>query len=226
MSVEDMMKEHTIVDINEHIHVIDGKVLYYVPDTIDFEDENQVGDFFDMVSAVFVHELLPERYGKGNTCVVITGTKSDRNKIISMQGMHHFPSELKEKVQQVVLEYENQLKNEHIRDMMKQHAIINIDDYVHVIDGKVICYEPDVINFENEEHVASFFRFVDRLFNCEEPFLQERRGKGNTRAILQGRKDNIVKTLGLARISDFPPELLEKVKEAINETTKGSMYQV
>lgn len=104
-----------------------------------------------------------------------------------------------------------------IQEMLGQHTIVDIDDYVHVIDGKVICYEPDVINFENEDHVASFFRFVDRLFNCEEPFLQERRGKGNTRAILQGTKANIVKTLGLARISDFPSEIMEKVQQLITE---------
>lgn len=37
-----------------------------------------------------------------------------------------------------------------MNDMLVQHTIVDIDDYVHVIDGKVICYKPDVIDFENE----------------------------------------------------------------------------
>ena len=115
------------------------------------------------------------------------------------------------------------MKNVSIIEMMNEHTIVDIDDYIHVIDGKVICYEPGVINFHNTEHVASFFRFVDRLFNCDEPFLQECRGKGNTRAILQGAEDNIVKTLGLAHISDFPPEIMEKVKAAVEEYKQTGM---
>lgn len=105
MSISDMMSKHVIVDVNEHIHVVDGKVIYYEPDTIDFEDENQVRDFFDIVSEIFVNEFLPERYGKGNTYAVITGMKSDRTKSISTQGMHHFPSEIMEKVKVAVDEY-------------------------------------------------------------------------------------------------------------------------
>lgn len=117
------------------------------------------------------------------------------------------------------------MKNVSITEMINQHTIVNIDDYIHVIDGKVICYKPGVINFHNTEHVASFFRFVNRLFNCDEPFLQERRGNGNTRAILQGTEDNIVKTLSLARISDFPPVLQKKVKAAVDDYKKIPIIQ-
>ncbi len=111
MSISDMMSKHVIVDVNEHIHVVDGKVIYYEPDTIDFEDENQVRDFFEIVSEIFVNELLPERYGKGNTYAVITGIKSDRTKSISTQGMHHFPSEIMEKVKVAVDEYRERACN-------------------------------------------------------------------------------------------------------------------
>ena len=213
--IQEIMSKHVIVDVNEHIHVVDGKVIDYEPDTIDFEDENQVSDFFDMVSKVFVHELLPERYGKGNTCVVITGTKSDRTKSISTQGMHHFPPELKEKVQQAILEYENQLKNERIHDIMSKHVIIDIDDYVHVIDGKVICYEPDTIDFEDEEQVKNLFGIATNLY--KNGFYTEEYGHGNTRFVISGSKEYVEKYGNIDSMTHFPSELKEKVQQAILE---------
>ena len=222
--IRDMMKQHVIVDIDDDIHVVDGKVIDYEPDTIDFDDENQVHDFFDMVSKVFVHELLPERYGKGNTCVVITGTKSDRNKIISMQGMHHFPSEIMEKVQQAVLEYENQLKNERIRDMMKQHVIVDIDDYVHVIDGKVICYEPDTIDFESEEQVKNLLDIATNLY--KNGFYTEEYGTGNTRFVISGSKEYVEKYGNIDDMTHFSSELMEKVRKAVNEYKNRSSNRI
>lgn len=222
--IQEMMNKHVIVDIDDDIHVVDGKVIDYEPDTIDFEDENQVSDFFDMLSKVFVHELLPERYGKGNTCVVITGTKSDRNKIISMQGMHHFPPEIKEKVQQAILEYENQLKNERIRDMLNKHTIVDIDDYIHVIDGKVICYEPDTIDFESEEQVENLLGIVSQAFTRE--LLPEDCGKANTRIVISGKKENENKWVFTGYIDDFPSEVLEKVRTAIDEYKKRTSNTV
>ncbi|MBU5446323.1 hypothetical protein [Blautia sp. MSJ-36] len=220
MSISDMMSKHTIVDVNEHIHVVDGKVIYYEPDTIDFEDENQVSDFFDIVSEIFVNELLPERYGKGNTYAVITGMKSDRTKSISTQGMHHFPLELKEKVQQAVVEYENQLKNEHIHDMMKQHVIVDVNEHIHVIDGKVLYYEPDTIDFEDEEQVENFFGMVEDLFVHE--LYPERYGHGNTMLVITGDKDCVDKYLSMNGMHHFPPELKKKVKVAIDEYRNGA----
>ena len=105
--IHDMLKQHIIVDINEHIHVVDGKVIYYEPDTINFDDEEQVRNFLGMVDDLFVHELYPERYGHGNTMLVITGEKNCADKYVSMNGMHHFPPELKKKVKVAVDEYEN-----------------------------------------------------------------------------------------------------------------------
>ena len=41
MSVTDMMKTHTIVDITDFVHVIDGEVVYYEPDSIDLTMRNK-----------------------------------------------------------------------------------------------------------------------------------------------------------------------------------------
>lgn len=113
MSTNNMMKQHTIVDIDDYVHVIDGKVICYEPNTIDFTDKDQVNDFFDMIAKVFTHELLQARYGKNNTCVIISGIGSNREKIISMSGMHHFPPELMEKIKVAVCEYEEQYGTEY-----------------------------------------------------------------------------------------------------------------
>ena len=111
MSINDMINEHTIVDIDDYVHVIDGKVICYEPDTIDFESKEQVKNLFGMVSKLFVHELYPERYGHGNTRLVIAGDKTNVRKHVHVEGMHHFPLELKEKVKVASDEYENRAGN-------------------------------------------------------------------------------------------------------------------
>lgn len=105
-TVNDMMKEHTIVDIDDFVHVVDGKVVCYEPDTIDFENFEQVENLFFVVSQMFTSDIFPENRGKGNTCYVFNGTKKEKCKWVHSQGMHHFPPELMKKVQEAIYEYE------------------------------------------------------------------------------------------------------------------------
>ena len=75
MSISDMTKQHTIVDINDYVHVIDGKVICYEPDTIDFESEAQVKNLFDIATNLYKNGFYTEEYGHGNTRFVISGSK-------------------------------------------------------------------------------------------------------------------------------------------------------
>ena len=215
MSVDDMMKQHVIIDINELIHVVDGKVLYYESDTIDFKDEEQVKNFFGMVDDLFVHELYLERYGHGNTMLVITGEKNCADKYISMNGMHHFPLEIKERVQKVILSYENQLKKERIDKMLEQHTIVDINDYIHVIDGKVICYEPNTIDFESEEQVKNLLDIATNLY--QNGFYTEEYGHENTRFVISGSKTCVEKYGNIDDMTHFPLKLKKKVRAAMDE---------
>ena len=108
MSINDMISGHTIVDIDDYIHVIDGKIVCYEPNTIDFEDAEQVKNLFGIVSEAFVHELLPEDCGKANTRLVICGKKENKNKWVFTEYIDDFPPEILEKLRNAVAAYENQ----------------------------------------------------------------------------------------------------------------------
>ena len=225
MSVSNMMKQHTIVDINECLHVIDGKVIYYDPDTIDFESEKQVENLLGMATDLFVNDFFTEEYGHGNTMLVISGCKEYVDKYVNIEDMVHVPPELKEKVQQVIAEYRNkELKTMSIHDMMNKHVIVDIDDYVHVIDGKVICYEPDAIDFESQEQVKNLFEIVSQAFVHE--LLPEDCGRANTRIIISGKKEIENKWVFTGYIDDFPSEVLEKVRTATDEYKKRTSNTV
>lgn len=114
MSVSDMMKQHTIVDIDDYVHVIDGKVVCYEPNTINFESEEQVKNLFGIVSEAFVHELLPEDCGKANTRIVICDKKGNKNKWVFTEYIDDFPSELLGKVRNAITAYENRERSERI----------------------------------------------------------------------------------------------------------------
>ena len=105
MTVNDVMKAHTIVDIDDYVHVVDGKVVLYRPNVIDFGNIEQVENLFFVVSQMFVSDIFPEDRGKGNTCYVFNGVKNEKCKWVHSQGMHHFPPELMEKVRKAIDEY-------------------------------------------------------------------------------------------------------------------------
>lgn len=111
MSVDDMMKQHAIVDINELIHVVDGKILYYDPDIIDFGSEEQVKNLLDIATNLYQNGFYTEEYGHENTRFVIYGSKTCVEKYGNIDDMTHFPSELKKKVRVVMDEYKLQKRD-------------------------------------------------------------------------------------------------------------------
>ena len=47
--VQTLISQHSITDVDECIHVVDGICIYYEPNAIDFTDINQVKDLFDFI---------------------------------------------------------------------------------------------------------------------------------------------------------------------------------
>lgn len=43
--------------------------------------------------------------------------------------------------------------------------IVDIDGYIHVINGKVICFNQDVYDLNNPDDVKSLFELLERLFS-------------------------------------------------------------
>ncbi|MBU5446320.1 hypothetical protein [Blautia sp. MSJ-36] len=111
MSISDMMKQHTIVDISDDLHVVDGKIIYYETDTIDFESEEQVANFFRMVNDLFVNDFYTEEYGHGNTMLVISGSKDYVRKYVNIDDMVHVPDELLTRVGKAIDEYKSRTSN-------------------------------------------------------------------------------------------------------------------
>lgn len=108
MSINDMMGEHTIVDIDDYVHVINGKVICYEPDTIDFESEEQVKNLLDIATNLYKNGFYTEEYGHENTRFVISGSKACVEKYGNVDDMTHFPSDIMAKVRAAIAAYENQ----------------------------------------------------------------------------------------------------------------------
>lgn len=106
MSVTDIMKKHTIVDITDFVHVIDGEVVYYEPDSIDFDDEEQVRNLFGIVADIPINPFLQKGCGKDNTCIVIVGVKSDSRKWVSTEYLSSLPQDVLKKVRAEVAEFQ------------------------------------------------------------------------------------------------------------------------
>lgn len=101
-----------------------------------------------------------------------------------------------------------------VQKIIDTHYIVDIDDYIHIVDGKCICYEADVIDFTDMKQVQAFFNMVDNLFS--EPLLKDKYPLNETRAIITGTKSVFEKSLSFSSINDFPEDILEKVR--------GKMY--
>lgn len=107
-----------------------------------------------------------------------------------------------------------------IFELLNEHTIVDVDDYVHVIDGKVVCYESDVIDFKNYEQVHNIMNALDRYFDESNPSLKSMFGVGKTRLIISGNKCDAIKDLGMGSIDDLPDEILEKVRCVVDENKK------
>lgn len=46
---------------------------------------------------------------------------------------------------------------------MKENQIVDIDGWVHVVNGKVICFTPDVYDLSNSLHTECLIDFVNSL---------------------------------------------------------------
>lgn len=101
-----------------------------------------------------------------------------------------------------------------VQKIIDMHDIVDIDDYIHIVDGKCICYDVDVIDFTDMKQVQAFFDMVDNLFS--EPLLKDKYPLNETRVIIAGTKSIFEKSLSFSSINDFPEDILEKVR--------GKMY--
>ena len=91
--VQTLISQHSIINVDECIHVVDGICIYYEPNTIDFTDINQVKDLFDFVETFKHDAFLNERHGKNNTCIFLSGVASKREKDVGFDYLTVLPED-------------------------------------------------------------------------------------------------------------------------------------
>lgn len=91
--VQTLISQHSIIDVDECIHVVDGICIYYEPNTIDFTDINQVKDLFDFIETFKHDAFLNERHGKNNTCIFLSGSVSEREKDVGFDYLTVLPED-------------------------------------------------------------------------------------------------------------------------------------
>lgn len=91
--VQTLISQHSIIDVDECIHVVDGICIYYEPNTIDFTDINQVKDLFDFIETFKHDTFLNERHGKNNTCIFLSGSASEREKDVGFDYLTVLPED-------------------------------------------------------------------------------------------------------------------------------------
>ena len=78
-----------------------------------------------------------------------------------------------------------------------KNQIIDIDGYIHVVNGKVICFKSDVYDLNNSEHVKELLELSVRMHSDNE----------DDKFYYGGYGDDTI--LFLARNPDNPVELTE-----------------
>ena len=96
--VQTLISQHSIINVDECIHVVDGICIYYEPNTIDFTDVKQLQDLFDFVETFKHDAFLNERHGKNNTCIFLSGVASKREKDVGFDYLTVLPEDILEKV--------------------------------------------------------------------------------------------------------------------------------
>lgn len=105
--------------------------------------------------------------------------------------------------------------------MMKENIknqIVDIDGYIHVINGKVICFKPDVYDLNNPEDVKSLIEHLESLFAS--PHLKPIYGDQTMYYFeLDSDVNSIFVGMGDINVflTNFSEDVQEQVRSAVNE---------
>lgn len=108
------------------------------------------------------------------------------------------------------------LHKKDMRCMMNrvENKIVDIDGYVHVVNGKVICFEPGVYDLNNPEDVDALVLLADDMSGEDTRFLPA--GNDTILFVDKGEHDReLIMTIGDLR--GMPDECQRKVDRIRNE---------
>lgn len=201
-----MMEGNTkkkIVDIDGYIHVINGKVICFNQDVYDLNNPEDVKSLFELLERLFSSPHLKPIYG--DQTMYYFEPDSDVDGIYLGMGdinvfLTNFSEDVQEKCRLAILKQKNQ--------------IVDIDGYIHVVNGKVICFKSDVYDLHNPNDVAdlvltSFEIGVDDKF----PLVH-----GNDTILFLDKSPTVANELivSMGDLGGLPEECQRKVDNILN----------
>ena len=204
-----MMKENIknqIVDIDGYVHVVNGKVICVCSGALDLTQDEDLEEVFSIASVLGTKDF-PLKFGK-DTMIVLGVEPVVGSYNISYGYVRVLPDDIQEKVLLAILRYNNQ--------------IIDIDGYVHVVNGKVICFEPDVYDLNNPDDVEILLDFVSYISNPDNHECTWF-GDSNTIYLRSLYKNDCKKVvLGIGHFNCLEDDVKERVRSAIDEFRGGT----
>lgn len=191
-----------ISDIDGYIHVINGKVLCFNQDVYDLNNPEDVKSLFELLERLFSSPHLKPIYG--DQTMYYFEPDSDVDGIYLGMGdinvfLTNFSEDVQKKCKLAVLKQKNQ--------------IIDIDGYVHVVNGKVICFKPDVYDLNNSDDVEKLLDIASRMFKSKlYPAVY-----GNNTVLCLDNSDDEYKIISMACLEDFSDIVKRKVEAAVYE---------
>lgn len=104
-----------------------------------------------------------------------------------------------------------------MNNVENKNQIIDIDGYVHVVNGKVICFEPDVYDLNNPDDVEILLDFVSYISNPDNHECTWF-GDSNTIHLRSLYKNDCKKVvLGIGHFNCLEDDVKERVRSAVDE---------
>lgn len=93
--------------------------------------------------------------------------------------------------------------------------VVTVDDFIHVIDGKLVCYESNQFDWENPEDKKKLLDFVKILYETEE--LAAEYGVDSYVLIEYHREYHHSIFPSVASMKCLPENVQEKMRGALDE---------
>ena len=97
---------------------------------------------------------------------------------------------------------------------MKENQIVDIDGFVHVVNGKVICFKPDVLDIMKEKDRVFLMNLAAKMFVSE--FYPKSCGDDTMAVLTYDKEENVVE-YGDGNMKCLSKDVQQKVRKLVDE---------
>lgn len=97
---------------------------------------------------------------------------------------------------------------------MKENQIVDIDGFVHVVNGKVICFTPDVLDIMKEKDRVFLMNLAAKMFVSE--FYPKSYGDDTMAVLTYDKEENVVE-YGNGNMKCLSKDVQQKVRKLVDE---------